>query len=1295
MLSNKSYRDKVVAKYFDRYSTDANISGEVFPEHFRKLDTNGNPQFIGRKKYVGEDGNGNPVFEKVKDDVQFKGVSLLLDGINQYSLTPYNELMNTVYNELSVFAWIKTENTTGNDTIVARYNSSSGSNRVFQFYISGGFLYANLSSNGTTSVGQFQNLKSEVQVNDNNWHYVGLIFNNGVSQFYIDGKAVTTTILSGETQEWLNNLSTTPLEIGSRNLGVADFMDGELGGLFIWDRALEEKEIRLYPNTIPSSPLIAYLIEEGEGLILEDSSGNNLDSTLNNGGTWVSPSDIPFSHLNQKGYNTYYSQTGASGTYRNTGITSISYQEGLVIDFNIRYNHSASETKGFITKYLSSSNDREFAVIIDETGLRIQISEDGTLTTTTAAVWRFSIADGEYERITFYLDISGEDSGVIKNGVKITTSPTLGGSDPDIYDKNLTTIHESDVPLIIGAFSNFSNNAAFDVTHVAIKYSSVTEAEAIEINNGLIFPGFDFVEFFKDATGNVGTDSSIGYIPTSLSNPDEDVLGNLLEYKGTLAPRAKIVDNPCLVLNGVQYVNIPTPIAVDRIKSIEIGFVYDVVNTSKILFGRTGAERFYIGFNSSGQIGIGLGSDTYETLFSEYGLIVGEAYIVTLSVEETDQWIFTLLDHKRKLLDSFLSIIDLTTSNASTSYIGRLDGASSWENFLPEVSLFYFKIDNRVTSTTSLEYVFSEGNGTTIYDTFINNYHGTVVNAVLPDIWGTQDVFAYSFFHGFSTKGLFNGTSDYLDKGNPSNLQIISDISFGAWIKTDASNAAIISKYQFTASNSRAWQLRITSGLLQVYISDDGTLNAGHYKQYQSQVSVNTGEWIFVACTFDASTSTLKMYLDGLEVTTTKSRDDAITSIQDNSHSVYIGAISNGSPVTFFEGEMRGAFIYDRVLTSGELSTATSHKNLPSDYVLLEIFDSSLTVHVPAKSSTIDAEDFTLDKKGFKETGKWNGAGKIQFADIPEMPSELRGQSFSKEELSQVSYEKLHFNNQFINITSESISDLERSRESIPTFTFELHNTIIALALFRLDPSFDLPVIEVYETGTNTSQWFGFNSNGELPISDILSFVGSNDGHVISFRDQDNPDKIFTNSTPTSAPRLIIAGVLQTKNGNPVLNFNGSQWLQKTFDSHYLIGSSSIRGIISSNGGQQILNMGNSGQRIMWERGYNFYTETENGGHSLNNLVETPADFTVANFGINREEGKKFYGFENDNSLYSETLTWNEGDINNSSTIYLGRRSSGQYLDGNIGEVLLYRKGLNNDVNNKVMDYLLNRYNIT
>lgn len=85
--------------------------------------------------------------------------------------------------------------------------------------------------------------------------------------------------------------------------------------------------------------------------------------------------------------------------------------------------------------------------------------------------------------------------------------------------------------------------------------------------------------------------------------------------------------------------------------------------------------------------------------------------------------------------------------------------------------------------------------------------------------------------------------------------------------------------------------------------------------------------------------------------------------------------------------------------------------------------------------------------------------------------------------------------------------------------------------------------IAVRRSSDGVVQNFGFDVNGDLDTAAITTFVGVNTGFVTTFYGQKGGINL-TQPSGTNQPTIVTAGVLNTKNGRPIINFAGNQYFQ-------------------------------------------------------------------------------------------------------------------------------------------------------
>jgi hypothetical protein len=171
------------------------------------------------------------------------------------------------------------------------------------------------------------------------------------------------------------------------------------------------------------------------------------------------------------------------------------------------------------------------------------------------------------------------------------------------------------------------------------------------------------------------------------------------------------------------------------------------------------------------------------------------------------------------------------------------------------------------------------------------------------------------FSNTYSTT--FDGIDDYVDCGNPTSLQITSELSISFWFKSSStSDQAVITKDNL---GQRCWgiwnnQYGLSSNKLQFYV-----FNSNLATSVESSTNLNDGNWHNIVCVFKPSTY-LRIYADGsLDAENTTSIP---TSIDNDIVDFLIGGIiSSGNPLYMFQGNVDEVAVFNSELSASDVTT--------------------------------------------------------------------------------------------------------------------------------------------------------------------------------------------------------------------------------------------------------------------------------------------------------------------------------------------------------------------------------------
>ncbi len=168
---------------------------------------------------------------------------------------------------------------------------------------------------------------------------------------------------------------------------------------------------------------------------------------------------------------------------------------------------------------------------------------------------------------------------------------------------------------------------------------------------------------------------------------------------------------------------------------------------------------------------------------------------------------------------------------------------------------------------------------------------------------------------GFPNKYSFNfdASNDYLDCGNPTDLQITGAMSISAWVKTSTTDFKMIVSKDDGSSN-RNWHLKTESnGYVRFQLWSGGSMSNS-----TGDINIADGDWHHIAVTYNPSTA-IKIYVDGtLDENDTSS---IASSIDNDTVNLNIGRIASGN---YFNGDIDEVAIWNAVLSDSDITKLTS-----------------------------------------------------------------------------------------------------------------------------------------------------------------------------------------------------------------------------------------------------------------------------------------------------------------------------------------------------------------------------------
>ena len=164
----------------------------------------------------------------------------------------------------------------------------------------------------------------------------------------------------------------------------------------------------------------------------------------------------------------------------------------------------------------------------------------------------------------------------------------------------------------------------------------------------------------------------------------------------------------------------------------------------------------------------------------------------------------------------------------------------------------------------------------------------------------------------------FDGSNDYVNIGDISAFDFgTGSFTVGCWAKMTSYNTSyMVSKTNNAANETLGWGLKTSSARWTFHVGD-GT-DSGSVVSGVSSSLIN--RWYHVVGTFNGSTQTSIIYVNGIQDNTTTNTDVGSTS---NAISVSIGRLVDSN---YFTGFISDVFIYNSELSKSQVSTLYNNR---------------------------------------------------------------------------------------------------------------------------------------------------------------------------------------------------------------------------------------------------------------------------------------------------------------------------------------------------------------------------------
>ena len=314
-----------------------------------------------------------------------------------------------------------------------------------------------------------QVFNSSILITNNNWNNLICTFNSNILNFYLNGNQIDQF-----------TVNTLPINSGNYFLGAsltgsAQYFEGKLDDIGIWNRALTQQEItNLYTSTVPVSCLPAYV--PTSGLVgywpfcgnADDESGNGNNGTVNGATLTTDRNGVANQAYNFDGYNDFIS-INDNQTLNVSNVTVSAWYNA------VDYGSAQQEFQGHIaSKRESSGWGTSFQLALENSTPNHTIWATYTIAGNGWAYYSSNsvLTSQNWIHVTYTHD--NTSAKIFINGILVNTTLISGG------------LQINNLPLWFGARPNAGGNSAFfngKLDDIGIWNRALTDCEIQNLYN--------------------------------------------------------------------------------------------------------------------------------------------------------------------------------------------------------------------------------------------------------------------------------------------------------------------------------------------------------------------------------------------------------------------------------------------------------------------------------------------------------------------------------------------------------------------------------------------------------------------------------------------------------------------------------------------------------------------------------------------------------------------------------------------------------------------------------------------